>query len=119
MAYNIKGSIKVEDGKTFILKERMRDIVSYDDGEHADGWCEKENELAEIVVNDVNYISRWSAHYRCVFKINGKYYATEYSEAVTEIQDEKPYEYEGEWVEVSEVVPKEVTAIKYVPKEEK
>ena len=119
MAYNIKGSIKVKDGKTFILKERMQDIVSSYDGDCANDWSEWTNELAEIIVNDIKGASRWSVHHRCVFKINGKYYATEYSEAATEIQVEKPYEYEGEWVEVSEVVPKEVTAIKYVPKEEK
>lgn len=117
MAYNIKGSIKVEDSKTFILKERMQDIVSGYDGECADDWSEWANELAKIIVNDIEGTSRWSVHHRCVFKLHGKYYATEYSEAATEIQDEKPYEYEGEWVEVSEVVPKEVTTIQYVPKE--
>lgn len=42
---------------------------------------------------------------------------TYYSVGATEMQEESPYEYEGEWVEVTEVVPKEVTVTKYVPKE--
>ena len=118
MAYNTKGSIKVEDSKTFILKERMQDIVSGYDGDCANDWSEWANELAEIIVNDIKGASRWSVHHRCVFKLHGKYYATEYSKGATEMQYEKPYEDDGEWVEVVEVVPKKVTTIKYVTKEE-
>jgi len=106
MSIIIDEVLKVKDGRTFIENEYMQEIA----GEYADG-------IEEYVYNKVTDTSRWSTHYEQVFKLNGKYYQTYYSEGSTEMQDEAPYEYEGEWVEVTEVVPKEVTVTKYVTKE--
>jgi len=106
MGFNINEVLKVKDGKTIIENEYLREVAY----EYADG-------IEEYVYNKVTDTDRWSTHYEQVFKLSGKYYLTYYSEGSTEIQDESPYEYEGEWVEVTEVVPKEVTVTKYVPKE--
>lgn len=122
MGYTLTGSVKVEDGKTFICNERIREIVG---GYDLESWSEYTedalekltdgNEIAEIIYDKVSGTSRWSVEYECVFKLGGKFYKTYYSEAATEIQDESPFEYDGDWVEVTEVVPKEVTVIQYVP----
>lgn len=105
MGYLFLGSVKEVDGKTFIKADRLRDIVYDVDGE------------SEVVVSEITDNSRWSTHHRCVFKLGGKYYSTHYSQGATELQHESPYEYDGEWVEVAEVVPREVTVIKYFAKE--
>lgn len=118
--YTITDSIKIEDGKTLIKKERMQDIVyesdldqsshSYDESKEFD----KQGFTAVIVEKEVSDTSRWSVHYDCIFKLDGKFYSTYFSEGATESQDESPYEYEGDWIEVDEVEPKEVTVIRYV-----
>ena len=46
--------------------------------------------------------SRWSIHHEIVFPDNGRFYKTHYSEGATEIQDERPWEYENE-IECTEV----------------
>jgi len=106
MSFNIDEVLKSKDGKTFIKNEYLQEIAD----EYADG-------IEEYVYNKVIDTSRWSTHYEQVFKLGGKYFMTHYSEGATEMQFESPYEYEGEWVEVIEVVPKEVTVTKYVSKE--
>lgn len=61
---------------------------------------------------------RWSTDHEIVFKDNdGKFYQTCYSIGSTEIQDEKPWEYEDQ-VKCVEVVRKPVTVMKWVPVEE-
>lgn len=119
MSYKINESIKVEKGKTYIVNRRMRDIVYECDGDLAEDFGEiAEDQLARIIKDEIYETGRWSNYHKCVFKIGDKYYSTEYSVGATEMQDESPYEYDGEWIEVTEVVPKEVTTIKYVPKTE-
>ena len=119
MSYKISESIKVEKGKTYIVKERMQDIVSDFDGDSAEDLDEvAEDQFARVIKDEIYDTGRWSNYYKCVFKIGDKYYSTEYSVGATEMQYEPPYEYDGEWIEVIEVVPKEVTVIKYVPKKE-
>lgn len=71
---------------------------------------------AHLVETEIIELSRWSAHYRIVFEFDGKVYACEYSSALTELQDERPFEYENE-VECVEVQPVETTVIKYIEKE--
>lgn len=46
--------------------------------------------------------SRWSTHHEIIFKYEDKFYRTGYSEGSTEIQEERPWEYESE-VECTEV----------------
>lgn len=115
MTYKLADSIKVEDGKTRFLKERLQEIVSGYDLDSCEDF--EGAEVAMVIENKVTDTSRWSTYYKCVFKLDDKFYSTEYSEGSTEIQDEEPYEYDGEYVEVTEVVPKEVKVTRYVPKE--
>lgn len=116
MSYKLSESVRIEDGKTYILRERMQDIVNDGDGEYATDYVEGV-ELASVVINEITDIDRWSTHHRVVFKLGGKYYESHYSRGATEMQDESPYEYDGEWIKVTEVIPKEVTVIQYVKKE--
>lgn len=125
MGYKLAESVKVENGKTYILKERMREIVGDYDLDRCDDVSyedlkkmEAGIDYAKIIYYEITGKSRWSIDYECVFKLGGKFYRTYYSEGATEEQYESPYEYEGEWVKVTEVVPKEVTVIKYVAKED-
>src|SRR5690625_199063 len=120
MSYKMSESIKEKDGKVFIANKRMQDIVRGNDGDHAEDFEDtKFDEFAETVYNNVEDTSRWSVHYEQVFKIGERYFRTFYSEGATEMQAESPYEYDGEWIEVTEVVPKEVTITQFVPKEER
>ena len=79
-------------------KEILKD-VAYDD-------CPNGFEKIEdtIVEN-----SRWSVHHTMVFKFEDKFYTSHYSVGATEMQDESPYEYDGEgMVECIEVIQVEV-----------
>jgi len=60
--------------------------------------------------------SRWSIHYSLVIKskTEDRYYATTYSRGATEQQEERPFEYDGELITFSEVVPKETKIIEYI-----
>lgn len=69
-------------------------------------------EGTEIVVNDIVDTSRWSNHYKLIFKKDYKYYQTFYSRGATESQDERPWEYEDK-VECVEVEPYEKIVIEY------
>jgi len=118
MTYKISESIKEENGKVYFLNERLKDIAYGCDGDHAEDWEEYGDEVFAVNVYDKIYdTSRWSEHHEQVFRIGDRFFMTGYSVGATEMQDESPYEYEGEWVEVTEVVPKEVTVTKYVAKE--
>lgn len=68
----------------------------------------------EIKVNDVIDTSRWSVIYNLVFEFRGKFYQTSYSVGATESQDESPFEYEPDEIEVTEVKQIEKTVIDYV-----
>lgn len=58
---------------------------------------------------------RWSINRELVFqeKSTGRFFRVGYSEGATEQQDEHPFEYEGDDVEVREVRPVERTVIAY------
>ena len=86
-------------------KETLVDLV-YD---------EHDETKFEILENEIQDSSRWSIHYNLIFKVleTGKIYETGYSVGATESQDESPFEYEGDEIEVTEVEPYEVTVIKY------
>lgn len=59
--------------------------------------------------------TRWSTIHNMVIQDvdTGKYYHTSYSQGATEMQDESPYEYDGEEIEVKEVFPVEKTITVY------
>lgn len=70
----------------------------------------------KVISDDIVDTSRWSEIHEMIFqdKGDGKFYRTNYSQGLTECQDESPYEYDSDMIEVDQVVPKEVTVIKYV-----
>jgi hypothetical protein len=67
----------------------------------------------EIIYTKMNGNDRWSLNFEQVFKYKGKFYKTYYSIGATETQDEKPYEFENDEIELSEVFPIEKTIIVY------
>jgi hypothetical protein len=82
-------------------KETLQELLS----DKVDGF--------EVVEDKITYTSRWSIHYRLVFKHDGKFYLTSYSVGATESQDESPFEYSPDEVECKEVFPVEKTVIVY------
>lgn len=64
----------------------------------------------EIVGN-----SRWSIQHKIIFEYQGKFYRAYYSIGATEMQDERPWEYEDE-VDCVEVELKKVEVLKWVDK---
>lgn len=65
------------------------------------------------IKDDITSTSRWSIHHEIIFAHDGKFYHAHYSEGATEMQDERPWEYETE-VECIEVELKEVMVKKWV-----
>ncbi|HUX78837.1 MAG TPA: hypothetical protein VMW10_03690 [Alphaproteobacteria bacterium] len=60
-------------------------------------------DTCDVVLNEVIDHSRWSMHYRMIFRHNNKYYESYYSVGATEQQDESPYEYDPDEIECDEV----------------
>lgn len=68
-----------------------------------------------IVEDKIIEHSRWSVIHSLVFKTDdGKYYLTDYRVGATESQDESPWEYEGDEIECTEVVPVDKVITEYV-----
>lgn len=84
-------------------------------------WVDVDNEQFpvnfEMVQSELVDTSRWSNIHEVVYKDldSGKFYRSTYSVGATECQDERPYENDGDEIEFTEVVPKEVIKIEYVP----
>lgn len=116
MSYGLD-SVKYEDGKVYFSNNRLRDIVYHRDWDSSDISVEEYNnvDVAEVVQDEITDTTRWSVHHECVFKLEDKFYMTDYSVGATEMQDESPYEYDGDWVRVTEVEEKQVTVTKFVP----
>lgn len=72
-----------------------------------------------VISDDITETSRWSEHHTLLFRApdDGKVYEVWYSRALTEYQDEAPWEYD-DLVTGKEMVKKTVTIEKYVPVEE-
>lgn len=68
-----------------------------------------------VMQNEIIDNSRWSIFHELVFEDvqTGKFYRIGYSVGATEMQDEGPFEYEGDMVECKEVHPVEKTIIVY------
>lgn len=83
------------------FNKEMLANIAYDDC--PDGFKKVEDNIKET--------SRWSVHHTMVFKFEGKFYTSHYSVGATEMQDESPYEYDGDgegMVECTEVIQVEV-----------
>lgn len=72
---------------------------------------------SNTVVDQIIDTTRWSIVHKIVFEDNGKFYQTTYSEGATEMQDERPWEYDDE-VECTEVELREVKVKKWMPVED-
>ena len=70
----------------------------------------------ELIKDEIVETSRWSLLKYQVFKYKDKFYSTSYSEGLTEMQDESPYEYAGDMIECREVVPVSTTITEYINK---
>ena len=86
------------------MKFKKQDLIDMVNDE-SDILLEIENEIVDT--------SRWSIHYRAIFKFEDRFYETRYSRGATEHQDERPYEYASDEIECPEVVPVEKTVIEY------
>jgi len=67
------------------------------------------------ICDEVTSVGRWSIYYRRVFQFEGRYYATTYSVAATEAQDESPYQDEPDVIDVPEVFPVQQQVTVYEP----
>jgi len=74
-----------------------------------------ETDEAKLIESELVDVSRWSIHYRMVFKIDNKFYSADYRKGATESQDESPFEYDPEEIECEEVFPQARTIIVYEP----
>lgn len=92
------------------MKFPREDLVDMACGDAPEGY--------EIMEDNIEDTTRWSEIHSLVFKHNRKYYATSYSQGLTEMQDEQPFEYEDEEVECNEVLPTKVTVTQYKRKED-
>ena len=70
-----------------------------------------------IIIDKIIDATRWSLKHEIVFEDNGKFYQTIYFEGATELQHERPWEYEDE-VECIEVELREVKIKQWMPIEE-
>lgn len=75
-------------------------------------------ERVKILEDTIYDTSRWSELHELTFELDGVAYQTGYSVGLTELQDERPWEYETDVV-CTEVELKAVTVEKWVPVENK
>ena len=87
-----------------VSKEILQDLVY-------DPECEE----FEVIREEFEGMSRWTANYSQVLKHKetGKCYLTSYSLGATEMQDESPYEYEPDMIKLTEVVPYETRVTRF------
>ena len=72
----------------------------------------------EVVHEEPISKSRWSINHTNIIKqlSTNRFFSTHFQRGATEYQEQEPYEYEPEEIELVEFVPVEVTVTKYVPK---
>lgn len=69
----------------------------------------------EALEDDIIDAGRWNTVHEIIFQDkDGKCYRTWYSRGSTEMQWERPWEYEGDEIECTEVEQKEVKVLKWV-----
>lgn len=72
-------------------------------------WDEADG--VDVVYRKITGTTRWSLCHECVFRHDGRFYKTTYRTALTEMQDEQPYEYDPDEIECPEVFPRNVTTV--------
>ena len=58
---------------------------------------------AEKIEENIIDRNRWSIYYEMIFKYKDKFYSTCFSRGATEMQEERPYEYDPDEIECYEV----------------
>lgn len=102
-----------------ISKEVAQELVSeLDVGHDTLSWSEPDQPYPvnfKVVISKLVDTTRWSHVIERVYEDldTGKFWQTSYRTGATECQDESPYEYDGDVIELVEVVPVEVTKIIY------
>ncbi len=71
----------------------------------------------ETVYDRIVGHGRWSVRHERVFKHDGRFFKTTYSQGATEYQEESPYEEAGDEIECVEVFPRERVITVYEPQE--
>lgn len=84
-------------------RERMLAVLWHDEG--------------RVIKDEIYDTSRWSVHHELIFELDGGTYQTTYSVGATECQDERPWEYDGDLIEVTPVHQIEKTVKVWVPVE--
>mgnify|MGYP001029456029 CR=1 FL=1 len=76
-------------------------------------WDDIDN--IKTVSDEITGTGRWTIVHDWVFEFCGKFYRTSYTVGATEMQDERPFEYDGDEIECHEVKPVEKTIVVYEP----
>lgn len=87
-------------------KEFLKEVLEEEEAEF-------EGKEGLKVRDEISDTGRWSVHYELIFSYDERFYAVNYSTGATEMQDEYPFDNEGDEVECYEVAPKPVTVIEY------
>lgn len=72
-----------------------------------------DNTITDKIIDN----TRWSLIHEIIFENNGKFYQTTYSKGATEMQMEKPWEYENK-IECIEVELREIKVKRWMPVKE-
>lgn len=69
-----------------------------------------------LIEDTISDTSRWKIHHDVIFQdpTDGKYYQTTYSVGATEMQDERPFEFDEDMIVCEEVVKKQVVVEQWV-----
>lgn len=92
----------------------LRDCIISAYGEFEDDDGNKIN----VISNEHSHSSRWEETRDVVFKFNGTVYGFSYSRGLTEQQDTRPFEYDGDEIDCEEMFPTEVKTIVYMTKKQ-
>lgn len=93
--------------KNIMIKKFSKDYLT--DELNLPWWDEN------VVEDEIVDHGRWDIHHRLVFQdLDGTYWETTYWEGATEMQPERPWEYDSE-IECEQVEPKKVVVTKFLP----
>lgn len=67
-----------------------------------------------LIEDEIIEVTRWSIIHKIIFEYEKKFYQSVYSKGATEMQDESPYEYDGDMINCIEVEQKEVMVKQWV-----
>lgn len=89
-------------------KEDLLELLDYESGETKEDY--------KVISNELWDNGRWTLTYKLLFKHKNKVYQTFYGVGATEYQDERPWQYDGEMIDCTEMERVEKTVFVYEPK---